>query len=516
MVLAVAVGWGILGAEKSMAAEYYVSPSGSANWSECLNIDTPCSAQTSMANAVAGDTVYFRNGTYLAPITASSGYTPAFHPEHSGADGNPIIFKAYLGEVPYIDNGNNSGSVHTVGSFGAYYNDYIIWDGFHTRSIPDVNNQAKAVMIYHSNYVTIQNCVIEGYSTGISNNNCIRLDYADYATIKNNKLYSNKGVNSPDVNCAAIMSYYAHYISVSNNDIYDSDTAIYDKVDGENNSYYLNHIWNCGYGFHINLTANDCHTVSVYQNIFRDITETWAIEIVEGGAQEGTANNFKFFNNVIYNSLGISEDAPGVTETEIYNNIISSDISAHDGLRIYTGASKIVDYNDYFNVSRWNIDGYDGSYYTDFSVWQSSVNVDLHSLNSNPFFVNAGGIEPADYKLSTTSLCIGAGKDDVNMGAYITGDEIIGYLENEALTVQCDDSIDNDSDGQIDYPNDSGCVDSSDNNETDSILINTYTLTNFISAITNWLGIGNETSDVNSDGIVNTRDLGVMMSNWGE
>ncbi|HBO16745.1 MAG: hypothetical protein UR69_C0001G0290 [Candidatus Moranbacteria bacterium GW2011_GWE2_35_2-] len=43
----------------------------------------------------------------------------------------------------------------------------------------------------------------------------------------------------------------------------------------------------------------------------------------------------------------------------------------------------------------------------------------------------------------------------------------------------------------------------------------TYTLTNFISAITNWLGIGNETSDVNSDGVVNTRDLGVMMSNWG-
>jgi hypothetical protein len=41
-----------------------------------------------------------------------------------------------------------------------------------------------------------------------------------------------------------------------------------------------------------------------------------------------------------------------------------------------------------------------------------------------------------------------------------------------------------------------------------------YGLVNFISAITNWLGIGNETSDVNSDGVVNTRDLGVMMSNW--
>jgi len=42
----------------------------------------------------------------------------------------------------------------------------------------------------------------------------------------------------------------------------------------------------------------------------------------------------------------------------------------------------------------------------------------------------------------------------------------------------------------------------------------TYGLSNFISAITNWLQIGNTESDVNSDGIVNTRDLGVMMSGW--
>ncbi|EKE16489.1 MAG: hypothetical protein ACD_11C00006G0012 [uncultured bacterium] len=43
----------------------------------------------------------------------------------------------------------------------------------------------------------------------------------------------------------------------------------------------------------------------------------------------------------------------------------------------------------------------------------------------------------------------------------------------------------------------------------------TYNLSNFISAIDNWLQIGNETSDVNSDSVVNTRDLGIMMSSWG-
>ncbi len=48
------------------------------------------------------------------------------------------------------------------------------------------------------------------------------------------------------------------------------------------------------------------------------------------------------------------------------------------------------------------------------------------------------------------------------------------------------------------------------------IVPTTYNLTNFISAITNWLGIGNETSDVNSDNSVNTRDLGIIMSNWSQ
>ena len=41
-----------------------------------------------------------------------------------------------------------------------------------------------------------------------------------------------------------------------------------------------------------------------------------------------------------------------------------------------------------------------------------------------------------------------------------------------------------------------------------------YTIDNFISLITHWLGIGDQDSDVNNDGIVNARDLGIMMHYW--
>ena len=42
----------------------------------------------------------------------------------------------------------------------------------------------------------------------------------------------------------------------------------------------------------------------------------------------------------------------------------------------------------------------------------------------------------------------------------------------------------------------------------------TCTITNFISLITYWLGIGDQNSDVNNNGIVNTRDLGIIMHYW--
>jgi hypothetical protein len=56
------------------AAEYYVSPAGSAAWNQSTNIKTPCSLETANANARAGDTVYLRGGVYTAWIApAKSG-----------------------------------------------------------------------------------------------------------------------------------------------------------------------------------------------------------------------------------------------------------------------------------------------------------------------------------------------------------------------------------------------------------------------------------------------------------
>lgn len=89
---------------------YWVSPNGEAAWvnaaSETALSGTSCTTlSTANANAVAGDTVMFRGGTYnISPST----YTGAIHPTGSGTDALPLTYQAYTAgtwadrEVPFF------------------------------------------------------------------------------------------------------------------------------------------------------------------------------------------------------------------------------------------------------------------------------------------------------------------------------------------------------------------------------------------------------------------------------
>lgn len=91
------------------AATYWVSPSGGAAWAACrsvtaLNGTAACSLSTANNNAIAGDTIYLRGGTYNQ--TASSGcgsnYACGIEPRNLGTAGARITYSAYSGETPII------------------------------------------------------------------------------------------------------------------------------------------------------------------------------------------------------------------------------------------------------------------------------------------------------------------------------------------------------------------------------------------------------------------------------
>ena len=81
------------------AGTYWVSPAGGAAWDDCespsvLSIESCCSLATANANALPGDVVLMRGGSYNIPIK----------PANSGFATSRIIFRANTDETPIITN----------------------------------------------------------------------------------------------------------------------------------------------------------------------------------------------------------------------------------------------------------------------------------------------------------------------------------------------------------------------------------------------------------------------------
>jgi hypothetical protein len=84
-----------------MATPHYVSPTGKATWLQSTAIASPCSTAVAFANAQAGDTVYFRGGTYRTPKrNFGDSYSGYYCAAHSGTAASYIVFMAYPSEVP--------------------------------------------------------------------------------------------------------------------------------------------------------------------------------------------------------------------------------------------------------------------------------------------------------------------------------------------------------------------------------------------------------------------------------
>jgi hypothetical protein len=89
------------------AATHWASPTGTATYASCsgstpLSGTSACSLSTTVTNAVAGDLVYLRAGTY------SLGGGVGIQPGHSGtSSSNMITFQAYTGETPTLTGGSD-------------------------------------------------------------------------------------------------------------------------------------------------------------------------------------------------------------------------------------------------------------------------------------------------------------------------------------------------------------------------------------------------------------------------
>jgi MYXO-CTERM domain-containing protein len=131
------VGLGLLATRKAAATEYYVSPTGSD--SNPGTKDSPWgTVQKAADTASAGDTVWFRGGTYA--ITTPHSSNGLEFTKSGTSDTNRIKYWAYPGEVPVIDftkmKVSSSGytmGFHVTGS-------YLHFKGLEENGVPMIND----------------------------------------------------------------------------------------------------------------------------------------------------------------------------------------------------------------------------------------------------------------------------------------------------------------------------------------------------------------------------------------
>ncbi len=364
----------------------YVSPTGSATWTQSININTPCSVSTALINAIADDVIYFLEGTYN--IDSGQWYIPSLNPTNSGNSGHPITFAANPGSVVTLTNPSGS-------PLGAYYKNYLIFDGFVTQG---------GAFFAGATDVTIQNCDIIGDHIICDYDSHPLLNIKENSInilIRNNKIhgqYCTGGTGTPE-ETNAIAIYDVTNLIVEHNDFYNNNLGIY-EIQGNNNNIYRYNIFHDNYigGMRIYNQGDPSTKTKIYQNIFYnntnyDIQLYWNVDATS------------IYNNTL-SYLSISN--LDVTNWSVWNNIISGWFGWEpnpNGI-----------YNNYNNYYPNSIPSGGGS----------------NSININPNFIDATN---HNYHRTSYSNDGRGGIYASVMGAYITGNEIIGVTSTTCPNV---------------------------------------------------------------------------------
>lgn len=449
------------GIQTASAATYYVSPTGSASWSTCTNINTPCSPVVSMTNAGAGDTVYFRGGQYELSYDLSKDpswywYKGILNPANSGTITNPITFAAYPGETPVMNCHTDTVRTDNCRAFGSQQ-DYIVFDGFYFQA--DNGLKLGGLVIAgddrgNGNIRDLGNVVkkitINGGSTIIPTNDnreALRIDKTSGTLVKNCKIFNVRG--GPGVqrdNIAGIKSYHNDHLTVENCEIYNVDTAISMKSDTDDSVFRNNYIHDCEAGIFVAvyLTQNSDRG-KVYNNVLANCSYR-GFGVEEG--EMATSDGWEVYNNTIYNTLRGIGMANG--KWKVWNNIIDDNTYPLTGTRGTLMSES--DHNFFGNSSTYNylvllrLYQTDQATYTTLSSWENSgeliggSNPGLGSLASAPGFVNSSGNmnQLADFTLAPNSPGKGTGRGGVDMGANMAsvGFNGIGIVKPEPPTLQ--------------------------------------------------------------------------------
>jgi hypothetical protein len=363
------------------------------------------------------------------------------------------------------------------GIFATGTKSYIVFDGFTFKATNSANGDSElgGIHIYSSSYPRktgnqVRNCTFIGPGTKKivhgDNREFIRIEKQSNVLVKNNTIYGlhhvKEGVNDTAImNTSNLKTYHSDHMTIENNEIFDSATAIFLKSDADDSIVRYNFIHDNRSGIIVtpDMIAMNTDRLQIYHNVIANCSD----QVSNGGSffiagMGGNDSGTHGDDNIVYNNTfyktnyntlavghGPSQRGHGFS---FYNNIIVSltktyslvttSLSANDLTRL-----KEADHNQWgipFKTIR--ISNYwKARNYSTLAAWQASTELEnavdigcgsnqhpgCGDLSSDPKFVNRSGKmnQLTDFKLATNSPCKGAGRGGVDMGANI---DLVGIL----------------------------------------------------------------------------------------
>jgi hypothetical protein len=226
------------------------------------------------------------------------------------------------------------------------------------------------------------------------------------------------------------MEYDSTNVLIEHNDIHGSvGPGIRLKDDPENVTIRLNNVYNNAMAGFEGPTQDDGDDVFIYQNIFRNNNTSGRDD------QAGVAVNVNMRNIQVYNNTFVDNrfadfmvrNNADVSDIQLWNNISYRPVSIHWSIQYGASASTITysNYNCFYPDAGYE---YQNTVLGSLAQWQNAgSSFDMNSIAADPLFQDAAA---NNYKLQPGSPCLTAGRGGAYaqvMGAYITGDETIGY-----------------------------------------------------------------------------------------
>lgn len=428
-----------------------IQDQGATAWTNAANSGTPCTLGTALARATAGNIVQLAPGQYDRDPTGLGATTGCFTPSNAGTSGNLITFAAQYPAVlneaePELFSQLRRVPERTLSSNCPVWGgrSYTKIDGLYFDYDDGALPWARGV-VYFGNVITgmeahrlLFDRSNQGDDDDGDNYNCIHHHTTTDAVMRN--CHFRNGFDATGShNESCITTYDATNFLIEHNWFENVTTAIYVKGSGsgEPNSGIIryNLIEDCLLAVQLTCTlATGSNEVHFTQNIVSTVPAGQHTLAFENSAPT-ECRNFKVYNNTF---IGGGDEVQGVVYVEgtidgegceFYNNIVATMVDS-TSRAVWSdfdlSAFARWDYNRYYENGNTIQYHHPGGTVSGLAAWQSGSGRDAHSSEGTPGFVNAA---TGDYHLAGGSACLTAGDTGGPIGAYITGDEVIGLSE---------------------------------------------------------------------------------------